>query len=568
MNSSRVIQIKGIRTPAVLVFTAFLCTLPIYLNGITSGNDFHQHYQFASVFFENLRNGTLVPSWSGASNFGFGDVGVRFYPPLTYYTLSILRLAIGNWYDASVAAIFFWFALGSIGTFLLAREWFDEASALVAGVAFAIMPYHVNQIYNAFLLAEFAGTAILPFCFLFVSRVCRRRSLLDIIGLTLSISALVLTHLPLTVIGLFSLAVFAICSFRRADLTKTISKLAVSVVISLAVTSFYWVRLMVELDQVNHSFEEYRSGAFAYQANFLFGYFSLPNGAYAETSLWFVDLLGLFSIIMFAPAAILFFVSRSYRTKQSVRTIAAVLIASVFLATPLSDYVWKHVTFLQRTQFPWRWLTVISLCGAVLIGSAVRPLAQCFRTRRPLVMAAVGLAVVSVSFVFAQVIRPASFTSRPEFEAAVAKLPSEPSCDCWWPRGTQSTAFSNRVPVYAGDRHVELVEWTPTTRSFNVSGGESPTARVATFYYPNWIAIVNGRPAQLSSSSDGVINLTLPEGPAEIKLRFVEDGYTFYTSMISIISLGLLFAAAVFSLASRPGGLVKQSSEERFVEMT
>ena len=60
------------------------------------------------------------------------------------------------------------------------------------------------------MLAEFAGAAVLPFAFLFVERVCRHRRRQDIAGLAVSFALLLLTHLPLAIIGSIAL------SFLRA----------------------------------------------------------------------------------------------------------------------------------------------------------------------------------------------------------------------------------------------------------------------------------------------------------------------------------------------------------------
>ena len=59
--------------------------LVILFNGIPSGNDLPEHYRFAQTFYSSLADGTLYPSWASNVNFGFGDVGVRFYPPFSYY---------------------------------------------------------------------------------------------------------------------------------------------------------------------------------------------------------------------------------------------------------------------------------------------------------------------------------------------------------------------------------------------------------------------------------------------------------------------------------------------------
>src|SRR6185436_3805249 len=87
---------------------------------------------------------------------------------------------------------------------------------------FALAPYHLNQLYQATLLAEWAGTALLPFAFGFVERVCDKRQRRDVAGLALVYALLVLTHLPLAVIGSLALFVYALV---RAEKTNRLHSL-------------------------------------------------------------------------------------------------------------------------------------------------------------------------------------------------------------------------------------------------------------------------------------------------------------------------------------------------------
>src|SRR5262249_16245863 len=151
-----------------------LITLPVLLFGVPKGNDLPQHYQFAVTFYDGAKEGIFFPSWSADVNSGFGDVGVRFYPPLSYYILDFFRGLLGNWFYARVSTFCFWFFLGGAGVYFWAREWFSQTASLAAAIAYIFIPYHANEIYNAFTYAEFAAAAILPFCFLFVTRVCNR----------------------------------------------------------------------------------------------------------------------------------------------------------------------------------------------------------------------------------------------------------------------------------------------------------------------------------------------------------------------------------------------------------
>src|SRR5437879_1881850 len=106
--------------------------VPVFVWGLPSGNDQSQHYQFAVSVYESLKAGDLYPSFTAWTNHGFGDYGLRFYPPLTYYVLAGLRFVTGDWYFASMIALTLVFFVGALGVYLWTRDLFDERTALIA----------------------------------------------------------------------------------------------------------------------------------------------------------------------------------------------------------------------------------------------------------------------------------------------------------------------------------------------------------------------------------------------------------------------------------------------------
>src|SRR5262249_8844445 len=151
--------------------------------GIPTGNDLPQHFQFAVTIRNSVEHGVLFPSWAADVNGGFGDAGVRFYPPLSYYVLDVFEWTFGDWFYATAATVCLMFFVGGIGVYLWCREYFSNTASVIGGIVYILVPYRVNEIYNAFTFAEFAATAVLPFCFLFVARICRRGSVYGICGL-------------------------------------------------------------------------------------------------------------------------------------------------------------------------------------------------------------------------------------------------------------------------------------------------------------------------------------------------------------------------------------------------
>ena len=98
-----------------------MLTLPIYWFGMPGGNDLPQHYRFIHTFYSAIQSGNFYPAWAGETNLGFGDVGIRFYPPLTYYIVVLFRSVTDSWTTALAASIFFWFLVSGAGLFLLFR---------------------------------------------------------------------------------------------------------------------------------------------------------------------------------------------------------------------------------------------------------------------------------------------------------------------------------------------------------------------------------------------------------------------------------------------------------------
>ena len=116
----------------ILAAVSVIAVLPICFYGIPNSADMAQHFQFAVTFYDSVRDGIWYPQLAHLTNTGFGDVGVRFYPPFAYYVLIFFRSLTGDWFFAGCAAFFFWFFLSGVGVYLWAKEWFSNRAAVFA----------------------------------------------------------------------------------------------------------------------------------------------------------------------------------------------------------------------------------------------------------------------------------------------------------------------------------------------------------------------------------------------------------------------------------------------------
>lgn len=525
---------------AALFFLTGLVLLPVILGGIPDGKDLGHHLKFSAIYYEAISAGDLFPGWAASDNHGFGQAGIRFYPPLGYYGLSIARMLAGNWYDAIWINFFIWTFAGAVGFYYWAKEWLSPVWSAAGAILYVLAPYHLSQIYQTWLYAEYVAAGVLPFCFLFAARVCRRGKWIDVLALAVSVSLLTLSHIPTTIIGGLALSVYILFLIKPAELKIAFPKLFAAAVLSLSLSAFHWIKVVSEVDWVQFNTVQYRSGYYDYR-NHIFPIFLSGGEFYQARLLWLFDALFILSALFFIPGA-LYLIFKIRDEKESVyrRPIVAVAATgafSLFMASAASALLWQNISLLQKLQFPWRWLSVASLAGAMLfVLASSRLLAGESRFKRFGAYLVLSILLSMGLFNLTQNVLPAAPIRRTDFEAKAAVLINETGCPCWFPAWARPQAFNQPEKVSAGERAVRIDRWEAETRAFSVAAGEPTAARAATFYYPFWKAEVNGQDTVVERDENGVILIPLSGAESRIHLIFIEPFVNKIAHWLSLFS--------------------------------
>lgn len=506
-----------------IAFVASLAMLPVFFKGLPYGNDMPHHFQCAFTFYESFTIGDFYPSWSLNRNMGYGGMESRLYPPISHYTLALFYLASQNWHTAVWLTLTFFTILGSYGIYLWARELMSAPQAVFAACVYAYLPYHLTQVYNTFFYAEFAGAAVLPFSFAYVARVCRRGKSSDVIGLAVAYCALILTHLPLTVIGSVCLAIYALSFFEREKILSTFGKLASAVTIALAGSSFFWTKVLQERHFLAKT-DVYPDPYLDYRLHFLLTPLRTFQGLELDiykNSLFFYDLMFLCAAGLTLFCTIPFILAS--KSKKNLCGVWFVFSAAVFLATPFSRFIWDGLTLLQEVQFPWRWLTVVCITASILTASRLDSLVEWFRgKKRPCALIISGSILAVMTFSVCQIINPASFIEKDKIQDWIQTTEEDKGFTFWWTPWARKEIFDVRDRVLAGNRNVEIQKWTATERKFQIAAGNATEARVAIFYHPNWKATVNDIPVEIKSGADGAIFVPVFEQSSFVQISFQE----------------------------------------------
>jgi hypothetical protein len=565
VNSSRA------RLPLILLAGVMVSVVPVLIWGVPNGPDLASHLRFAQAFDESLRQGNFYPAWQHLSNAGYGDGSLRIYSALTYYLLFALRFFAADWM-LSVKFLFVVLAMaGAYSVFYWLKAWATPTQALVGALLYSCAPFHLNEAYQAAMLSQFAGAALLALLLGVTERVAgefvSRRRVLGFQALfAILFAALIFTHVPLAMMAVLTIPLYAALRFDRSCRVRRLIDLAIAGAFGVLLSGFYWVNLVSELPLLKGA--TIRPGQrFDYRANFVFS----MSGH--DTSGWYVNLLFLVTLALLIPAALFLFSSVRPGFHRSIRAVTVVALFTFLMATPLSTPLWKVIPKLSSMELPWRWLSASSILASGLAG-VVLPLLwkefqnarresindeggksnKVFRARLRLILA-LGAVVIAIAFSWSYPIRGAVFMDRDSFDALLHESKSSTSLEEWLPRWTTLEAVQRlekeKTPeVIAGGRSLSIQSWQSENRKFTVEDGERTIARLRTFFYPYWqLRTTDGNILPTRPDKDGVLLTEIPAGRQTIEMSFVRPRHQTFANIASILAVFAI--AGIALLANR-----------------
>jgi len=499
------------------------------------------HVRFATAFQDAIASGQIFPSWAN-DNFGYGSVGIRFYPPLSAYTLAIAQVLTNDWVAAFLISMYFWMCIGCFGVYLFVNDWGTPAAGLFAAILYAIIPHRLAEIFQFFMYGEFVAWAVIPFCFLFVSRVCRNPNWRHTVLFGLSLSILILTHIPTTIILAFCLPLFVLVVIDWSNFRSIVVHLIVAIILTLCATSFRWVMLVNELTWLAHNGPEHFMSGFYDFRLWLFPNVFTPRNKYIYIlTSWLFDLAVVLTASLLIPVLVSVFWRKARLSGASFRkVVGASLVTGVFALFMLSKpsyYIWSNFVLLQKIQFPSRWMSVFSMFAVVLFAVCFKPVtASLGNLKRIIVYPAIAVVFAIVIFDITQIIIPSVPIPLKETDYIGTRIYSQETWRGWWPIWAKEQAFEIHEPVVAGGRAVQLTSWERESKEFIVQPGEPMSIGVKTFYYPLWKANVNDRPVEIGMDQNGVMTIPISGEVSRVRLRFEEPAIYAVANVVSALT--------------------------------
>ncbi len=374
----------------VAVLLSLASVAPSLLHrGFPVGHDTTAHLTYVYLFDAALAQGQFPVRWVGGIRPGHSQPLFSFYQPGFYYAVQLVHTVVPSLLLATKLTILGAWWSGSAFAYLSVRS-LGRWPAAAAAVLFMRAPYLILDVFVRAAFPEFLALTCAPAVLWSLDRTLRTGRPGYALTFSAASAAMVLCHLPtvLMFVPMFVTYAAYLCltgACSRTSITAAIAGTA----LAAGLACFYVAPALLELHLTR--IRELTSAYFDYRLHFVepsqwfrltWGYGGSEAGP-ADTMSFQVGLVQWIAVGVGAAALVIGGAARSRRgwmTYWLCITGAALLMTSAGSAA-----IWKAVPPLAFIQFPWRFLSVVSLAVAVVSAFALSSIA------RPAIQAAVVL---------------------------------------------------------------------------------------------------------------------------------------------------------------------------------
>jgi hypothetical protein len=546
------------RRRSLILACAAIAVLPLAWRGTSCGHDFDFHLQSWLEVVKHWHEGVFYPHWDTSANYGAGEPRFVFYPPATWLLGALLGVLL-PWTWTPVAFTLIAFIGCGLSFYAMAREWMADDAAAVAACIYLLNPYLLFVAYERTAYGELLSAIWLPLLVLYGLR--KQPGLLP---LSLVVAALWLTNAPAAVMGCYLLALIALVTAIQDRSYALVGRAAGAVIFGLGLAAFYIVPAAYEQRWVEIA--RAIAPGMRIEDSFLFGH---TGEAFHDQVLRTASWIAVAMLLAACAAAALSL--RSSRSNRLRSPLIATLVLICVLLFPFSDFLWKHAPELKFLQFPWRWLLVLGLAAAALIGLALRGSFLEASTRKTILIRSASILALAVAmsslaaYAFWQpcddednipaqraTFHDGGFEGTDEYTAANADN-GDIQQGLPWVRVVKSAQGDEadssiaenpqwaQNPTDAVPASVQIHRWKTENKEIEI---HTPVPAFAIFQlmdYPAWRIQMNGTPVTIRPRrDDGLLTVPLQTGRSVISIRYTATRDVQLGRALSLLALCII----------------------------
>ena len=540
---------SGAGHPYLLIaVVATLAVLPVAFQGNPWGHDVNLHLRSWMDAERQFHEGNFFPRWAAGANQGFGEPFFIFYPPLSRLVGVALGLVL-PWKMVSGVYIWLMLVLAGAAMWVCAREWLAPADALVASLLFAVNPYLLIVAYKRGNYADLLAGALFPLLIWGGVRIgyAPARTALP---LSAAFAAIWLSDLPAGVIASYALAGLLVLN---AILYRSLRPLlcgALAMASAFGSIAFFLFPAAFERRWV--SIAEAVRLEWAPENNFLFTHRNLPQYVVFNQALSYV------AVFLIVAAVIAALLARRLRHDQAPVWLSLAILGGVstFMMFPPSVFLYQALPEMRYVEFPWRWLSVLSVVTAFLVAAAM---AQA--RGRWIAWAMTGVAVACIS---AFIVHTVTWDHAHYLKGLISDAHSPSGYpirfgDWSNPLGSQREKLDQAAPLVAvadsaHSAQIQIEQWQGQRKVFAVESAQPLILKLRLLSYPAWQAKLNGSIIPVRTDPDlGQMLVAVPAGSSRVEIRFARTWDRTAGTIISLMTIATCVPLMLWLRNREPG---------------
>ena len=505
-----------------------------------------------------IRLGQIPPRFVPDLSFGFGYPLFNFVFPLPFYLGEIFHLFSFSFVDA-IKIVFGLSLLGSAVTmYFFLKEVLSRELAAAGAILYLYTPYRSTDVYIRGAFGEALSFVFLPLVLLAAVKIYKGFSdkKIDpgkISFFSLSLSALILTHNIVSYMFfpfLLMLLLLLILTTRNKKMWLSINY-GLGILGALLISLYFWLPAITE-----SSLMKYET-VFNFVDHFptlkqlftpYFGYGASVPGPYDGMSFF----IGLMNLAVVAAGTILgIFLWRKFKALEGVIFIWGIMAFSVsmFMMNFRSSFLWSNVPLLPYFQFPWRFLTMITLSSVIFL----IPLNYLKGFWKYILVGGLSLLAIILN---AEYFKPHDFLERGDEYYINRYIPVPQASKEYLETGEEYLRLPNETevrpdknyPVIFSDNKFghSVKETNGVYSKINIEAPDDMILNHNKYYFPGWVGKVDGNDLKLSAGKPfGQISFEVTKGSHLVEIYYKEPNSKIILNLISLSSFTLFLILAL-----------------------
>ena len=523
----------------------------------------HDNAQVQRVYEmrQSLSSGMFPVRWINDFGYGFGYPVFNYYAPLPYYFGGVSSLLGLDPLAATKLMFIFPILLSALTMYVLGKEFWGKTGGFVSAIFYVFAPYHALNVYVRGDVGEMWAYAFFPLVFFSLYRIYKSKSwkyvALGGISYALIITSHNLSAFMLTPFMLL-VSIIMLYLFAKKGQTREAIKIISVFLLGILLSSFYFIPALLELKYTNIG--SIVGGGSDFRNNFvcLNQLWSSPWG-FGGSNPGCVDGISFkigklhIAMVLLSLLLVLWSFMKRRRKEWLIIFLFLGLVASLFMVLEISRPIWIAIKPMEFIQFPWRYLSLVSLSASLIAGSVFFFFKDFIKDRKVIGFAAIVLILIlilnSIKLFEPQKILtyPYSYYTSPQMlRWTTSKISDEYMPKEFKKPGNSAETASSVNPGLGGSvvvdnaRLKELAVYIPA----------KTTAEFSLAYFPAWKGYIDYKEEPVLNR-EGRVSMDLPQGLHLIDLEYKSTSIERESDALSEVGIVILVAVIILGVKER-----------------